>query len=76
MALVAGLLTAASATAAERRIPGIDVSRFQGEIGWTRMAADSDVEFAFVQASRGKGPDCAVRPDRCGNVSARVRPGG
>lgn len=69
-ALVATLtvcaLSAAAASAAERRIPGIDVSRFQGEIGWTRMAAESNVEFAFVQASRGKGPDCAVKPNRCG----------
>ena len=70
LALVGALATlvvlAPGAGAAERLIPGIDVSRFQGAIGWTRMAAESDVEFAFVQASRGKGPDCAVVPNRCG----------
>jgi lysozyme len=44
---------------------GIDVSRFQGEIGW-QLVADDGVEFAFVQASRGSGDDCAVRPKRCG----------
>ena len=64
--LIACAVCASAAGAAERRIPGIDVSRFQGAIGWTRMAAESDVEFAFVQASRGKGPDCAVKPDRWG----------
>src|ERR687894_2662271 len=70
LALVGALLIlvvlAPAAGAGERRIPGIDVSRFQGAIGWTRMAAESDVQFAFVQASRGKGPDCAVAADRCG----------
>jgi lysozyme len=65
-ALAATLVLAPSALAGEPRIPGIDVSRFQGEIGWTRMAAESDVGFAFIQASRGKGPDCAVASDRCG----------
>jgi lysozyme len=44
---------------------GIDVSRFQGEIAW-QLVADADVEFAFVQASRGSGDDCTVRPKRCG----------
>ncbi|MEK6277627.1 MAG: glycoside hydrolase family 25 protein [Actinomycetota bacterium] len=44
---------------------GIDVSRFNGGIGWTRVAA-SGVEFAFVAASRGSGDDCTVKPRRCG----------
>jgi GH25 family lysozyme M1 (1,4-beta-N-acetylmuramidase) len=45
---------------------GIDVSRFQGTIKWKRAAARGKVAFAFVQASRGSGFDCAVAPDRCG----------
>ena len=44
---------------------GIDVSRFQEEIDWKRVATDR-VSFAFVQASRGSGDDCTVRPRRCG----------
>jgi lysozyme len=59
-------LCALAAPASGARVPGIDVSRFQGAIGWTRMSLDSDVEFAFVQASRGRGPDCKTAPDRCG----------
>jgi GH25 family lysozyme M1 (1,4-beta-N-acetylmuramidase) len=67
--LVAGLclallaLAATNAPAKPKR--GIDVSRFQGEIDWERVGR-TNVEFAWVQASRGEGDDCAVVPDRCG----------
>jgi lysozyme len=44
---------------------GIDVSRFQAVIDWNAVAG-SGIRFAFVQASRGSGLDCAVRPDQCG----------
>ena len=44
---------------------GMDVSRFDGRINWQRVA-DSGIEFAFVQASRGNGHDCTVKPLRCG----------
>jgi lysozyme len=44
---------------------GVDVSRFQGEIAW-QLVAEDGIRFAFVQASRGSGDDCAVRPKRCG----------
>jgi GH25 family lysozyme M1 (1,4-beta-N-acetylmuramidase) len=54
-----------SAPASAERIPGIDVSRFQGRIGWEQVATEG-VEFAFVQASRGSGNDCIVAPTRCG----------
>jgi lysozyme len=47
------------------RMPGIDVSRFQGQIIWPSVAKEG-VRFAFVQASRGSGRDCSVAPDRCG----------
>ena len=47
------------------RLPGIDVSRFDGEIRWDRVAG-AGIEFAFVQASRGAGDDCPVKPRRCG----------
>ena len=63
-ALAAAVL-ALAAPAAASRIPGIDVSRFDDRIDWDLVAADG-IEFAFVQASRGAGDDCAVKPRRCG----------
>jgi lysozyme len=62
IATVALLAPAANAARPER---GIDVSRFQGKIKWER-AADDGIDFAFVQASRGSGGDCAVAPTECG----------
>ena len=62
--LTLAALVLPAAAAAERR-PGIDVSRFQGRIDWERVG-ETEVEFAFVQASRGSGADCAVEPTRCG----------
>jgi GH25 family lysozyme M1 (1,4-beta-N-acetylmuramidase) len=44
---------------------GIDVSRFQGTIDWPTVAG-SGIGFAFVQASRGSGADCTVKPAQCG----------
>jgi lysozyme len=44
---------------------GIDVSRFQAEINWKQVGG-TKVRFAFVQASRGSGDDCAVVPEECG----------
>jgi GH25 family lysozyme M1 (1,4-beta-N-acetylmuramidase) len=64
-ALLATLALTAPAAARAERIPGIDVSRFDDEIRWQRVA-DAGVEFAFVQASRGSGDDCPVKPRRCG----------
>ena len=62
--LIAMLVAAAPATAGTRAI-GIDVSRFQGAINWPSVAG-SGVRFAFVQASRGSGTDCTVKPAQCG----------
>ena len=45
---------------------GIDVSRFQGPIDWPTVAATGGIRFAFVQASRGSGADCTVKPAQCG----------
>lgn len=63
--LVIALVALAPAPATARMPVGIDVSRFQGTIDWDRVG-DTRVRFAFVQASRGKGNDCAVAPTRCG----------
>ena len=57
--------SAALAAPAGAWVPGIDVSRFQETIKWSRVG-DTRVRFAYVQASRGDGTDCAVVPDRCG----------
>jgi lysozyme len=60
------LLGLAPATAgAGTKALGIDVSRFQGPIDWPTVAA-SGIKFAFVQASRGSGADCTVKPAQCG----------
>jgi GH25 family lysozyme M1 (1,4-beta-N-acetylmuramidase) len=68
-ALVALCLAAigiAPATAsAGTKAAGIDVSRFQGAIDWPTVAS-SGIKFAFVQASRGSGADCTVKPGQCG----------
>jgi lysozyme len=58
------LLLAPVPAPAQKRV-GVDVSRFQGVIKW-KQVADTRVSFAFVQASRGSGNDCAVAPTRCG----------
>lgn len=65
-ALVCAVLLAALAPAAgAARLEGVDVSRFQNRIDWRAVAADG-ISFAFVQASRGIGNDCSVKPRRCG----------
>jgi lysozyme len=57
---------AASAPAvAGKRPPGIDVSRFQETIDWAQVRG-AGIGFAFAQASRGSGADCAVVPESCG----------
>ena len=68
--LVALLITlalagGASPASAGTKAMGIDVSRFQGVIDWPRVAG-SGIRFAFVQASRGSGADCTVKPAHCG----------
>lgn len=65
-ALGAALLgmTAGPAPAATRPL-GVDVSRFNGLIDWPTVSA-AGIRFAFVQASRGSGLDCTVKPTSCG----------
>ena len=65
LAAAAALLALTASPAAAARLQGIDVSRFDGAIDWERVA-DDGIRFAFVQASRGAGDDCAVKPRRCG----------
>lgn len=65
LALCAALAATASPANAGTKAPGIDVSRFQGTIDWPTVAG-SGIRFAFVQASRGNGLDCTVRPEHCG----------
>jgi GH25 family lysozyme M1 (1,4-beta-N-acetylmuramidase) len=61
----AAVALAPTQASAAPRLTGIDISRFQGAIDWTQVAG-SGVQFAFVQASRGSGFDCTVKPDQCG----------
>ncbi len=65
LALCAALLGCLPAAEAKKRARGIDVSRFQGTIDWAQVAG-SGIRFAFVQASRGNGFDCALVPESCG----------
>jgi lysozyme len=51
--------------APKQPIKGIDVSRFQGRIGWSQVG-ETDIRFAFIAASRGYGKDCTVVPEECG----------
>ena len=62
---VLALAAALSPPAAAAPLRGIDVSRFEGRIGWSTVAR-SGIGFAFVQASRGRGGDCSVKPWTCG----------
>lgn len=64
IALGLGAGLPAAAAQAQKRV-GIDVSRFQGKINWNRVG-ETNVNFAFLQASRGSGDDCAVVPSQCG----------
>ena len=59
------LSTSAAEAQAGTRAIGIDVSRFQKTIVWPSVAG-AGVRFAFVQASRGSGLDCTVKPEECG----------
>jgi lysozyme len=63
--LALGLAAGAAPAHAGTRAIGIDVSRFQGGIDWPTVSA-SGIRFAFVQASRGSGADCTVKPAQCG----------
>lgn len=65
LAAIAGVGLLAVPAVASAEVTGVDVSRFDGAIAW-RKAAAAGVEFAFVQASRGSGSDCTVKPWSCG----------
>jgi GH25 family lysozyme M1 (1,4-beta-N-acetylmuramidase) len=65
VAICIAVLALVSSAGAAERIPGIDVSRFNGEIAWGPVGG-AGIEFAFVAASRGSGADCGVAPTRCG----------
>jgi lysozyme len=63
--VVLGLIAGPAQAQAGTKARGIDVSRFQGSIDWPTVAG-SGIGFAFVQASRGSGADCTVKPAQCG----------
>ena len=66
LALAAVLALAFAATPASAKSKrGIDVSRFQGTIGW-KQVGETKIRFAYAQASRGSGDDCLVVPEECG----------
>jgi lysozyme len=63
--VVLSLIAGPGQAQAGTKAMGIDVSRFQGPIDWPTVAG-SGIGFAFVQASRGSGADCTVKPAQCG----------
>jgi lysozyme len=65
-AILATAMLASPAGAAPRKpIKGIDVSRFQGRVGWN-LVGRTDIRFAYLAASRGHRHDCTVVPEECG----------
>jgi GH25 family lysozyme M1 (1,4-beta-N-acetylmuramidase) len=63
---IAAVGLAPAPASAGTKAMGIDVSRFQGTIDWPTVATSGGIRFAFVQASRGSGADCTVKPLQCG----------
>lgn len=63
--ILASLASAPTSVAATKNVRGIDVSRFQEQIAWKQVGS-TQIEFAFIQASRGSGGDCLVVPEECG----------
>lgn len=65
-ALLASMILPGPTAAAPREpIEGIDVSRFQGRVGWN-LVGRADIRFTYLAASRGYGRDCTVAPEECG----------
>ena len=53
LALLALLFLCCVAAQAQQRTRGIDVSKYQGSINWTRVAKDSTIRFVYVKATEG-----------------------
>ena len=51
--LLALLLVLASPALGQVKTRGIDVSKFQGNINWTKVAKDSTVKFVYIKATEG-----------------------
>ena len=51
--LLALLLVLASPVLGQVKTRGIDVSKFQGNINWTKVAKDSTVKFVYIKATEG-----------------------
>ena len=47
------LLTSFNGLQAQVRTRGIDVSKYQGNINWTKVAKDSTIKFVYVKATEG-----------------------
>ena len=51
--LMAVGILAAGRLQAQVRTRGIDVSKYQGTINWTKVAKDSTIRFVYVKATEG-----------------------
>ena len=47
------LCLAGTAATAQVRTRGIDVSKFQGTVNWTKVAKDSTIRFVYIRATEG-----------------------
>lgn len=53
LAVALHLLLTATQLQAQVRTRGIDVSKYQGTINWTKVAKDSTIKFVYVKATEG-----------------------
>ena len=53
MAIVLGCQLPAFGVSAQVRTRGIDVSKYQGTINWTKVAKDSTIRFVYIKATEG-----------------------
>lgn len=53
LALLVFLALPALHVASQTRTRGIDVSKFQGTINWTKVAKDSTIRFVYIKATEG-----------------------
>lgn len=51
--IIANIQLAASGLTAQVRTRGIDVSKYQGNINWTKVAKDSTIKFVYIKATEG-----------------------
>ena len=70
--IIANLQIAASGLTAQVRTRGIDVSKYQGNINWTKVAKDSTIKFVYIKATEGTS---IQDPMYCTNITKAKKAG-